>query len=398
MRTKILFCLLFINFYYIHSQTTFKSGYFITNDNEKVECLIKDIDWKNSPENFEYKLSETSEVKENNALSVSEFRLGETIKFIRYTGKVDRSSDGILRTLKSDLNTHKEESVFLKVLIDGAADLLLYEETNYRFYFYALENEDAKQLRFKVYKTKENDIARERIYKQQLWNNLRCTGITMKEVDRLDYTRKDLTDFFIKYNTCRNVEFINYLSKDKRDYFNFSARLGINQTSLSTHSDVVPSRNVDFPEEYSLRVGAELEYVLPYNHGKWSIILEPTYQSYKSTNNSENTSTEVEYSSLEFPIGLRHYFLFNDRSKLFINGYYVLEKTLKAELYINKFAESDRTRVAPNLALGLGYQFDNRFSVEFKYTFKRKILFYSRFFTLESNYNSASVILGYRLF
>ena len=38
-----------------YSQIIFENGYFIDESNNRIECLIKNIDWKNNPTEFEYK-------------------------------------------------------------------------------------------------------------------------------------------------------------------------------------------------------------------------------------------------------------------------------------------------------------------------------------------------------
>ena len=56
-----------------YSQIIFEKGYLINNSNEKIECLIKNNDWKNNPETFEYKLSENSEPAIADVKSAKEF-------------------------------------------------------------------------------------------------------------------------------------------------------------------------------------------------------------------------------------------------------------------------------------------------------------------------------------
>jgi hypothetical protein len=68
IKIQILVCLLTLNFFEVHSQIVFESGYFINDHNQKIECFIKDVDWQFNPYKFDYKLSETSEVQTLNHL------------------------------------------------------------------------------------------------------------------------------------------------------------------------------------------------------------------------------------------------------------------------------------------------------------------------------------------
>jgi len=38
-----------------HSQISYVRGYFIHNSGEKTVCLIRNVDWKNNPQEFDFK-------------------------------------------------------------------------------------------------------------------------------------------------------------------------------------------------------------------------------------------------------------------------------------------------------------------------------------------------------
>ena len=62
------------------SQVVFEPGYFITESNERIECLIRNMDWKNNPYEIEYKLSEASSEKIEGIDNILEFGInGEGI-------------------------------------------------------------------------------------------------------------------------------------------------------------------------------------------------------------------------------------------------------------------------------------------------------------------------------
>ena len=65
------------------AQIKFENGYFITDSNQKIECLIKNIDWKSNPTQFEYQLTQSSEVKIETSKNVKEFAVYNSSKFIR---------------------------------------------------------------------------------------------------------------------------------------------------------------------------------------------------------------------------------------------------------------------------------------------------------------------------
>ena len=73
MRKKILLSIILLLNYYGFSQVNFEKGYFITNSDEKIDCLIKNRDWKNNPIDFEYKLSDNDKFISTNIKLVKEF-------------------------------------------------------------------------------------------------------------------------------------------------------------------------------------------------------------------------------------------------------------------------------------------------------------------------------------
>jgi hypothetical protein len=88
----LLATLLTIN---VYAQVVFESGYFIDNSGQKVECLIRNVDRSDNPTEFQYKLSERSEINTATIESVKEFGVDGFSKYIRSEVKIDRSSDNI---------------------------------------------------------------------------------------------------------------------------------------------------------------------------------------------------------------------------------------------------------------------------------------------------------------
>src|SRR5690606_11264005 len=66
MRKSFYTLLLFFFSFNLSAQITFEKGYFINNQNQKIECLIKNQDWVGIPKEIEYQLSETSSVEKTN--------------------------------------------------------------------------------------------------------------------------------------------------------------------------------------------------------------------------------------------------------------------------------------------------------------------------------------------
>lgn len=396
MKKALLIILTTVLSTHCFSQISFEKGYYIDNDEQKIECLIKNSDWRSNPTEFEYKLSENSEQKKATIELVKEFGIYNYSKFLRTNVNIDRSSKNFddLSILRNPV--FKEETLFLKILIDGKASLYQYIDGNLiRFFFSNDYSNNIEQLVFKNYKVSSDLIGENNMFRQQLLNDLKCQNIKDKDIKKAKYDKDDLSKFFTQYNECDNSESTNFVEKQKRDLFNLSLRLGVNSSSLSIVNGLYSDRSVDFENKLVLRFGIEAEFILPFYKNKWALIIEPTYQSYKSEKELTTSNAKVEYSSIQLPLGLRHYFFLNNNSKIFINASYIRDFPNNSSVSYNTGSEWEITKTDASFGFGIGYKKDDKYSLEFRYHTARAIV-NSDF--IGSDYNTSSIIFGYSIF
>jgi len=395
MKTQLLLLLTTILSLNCYSQISFEKGYYINNSNEKVDCLIKNIDWMNNPTGFEYKLTENSDSQKATIKTVKEFGIYNTSKYGRYLVKIDKSSNAISKMSNVKEGIFEEEELFLKVLIEGKANLYSFEDESLIRYFYSKDNTKIEQLIYKQYLDLENKIATNNRYKQQLWNDLKCTTFRMNKVENLEYKKNELISFFIEYNKCNNQEYINFEEKQKKDLFNLSIRPGFNSSTLSIQNSISSSEDTDFDNEFGFRFGIEAEFIMPFNKNKWAIIIEPTYQYFKSEKGLTNQNVKAEYTSIELPFGVRHYFFLNENSKIFIDGSFLYDFSGNSVIDFNSGPDLE-IKTRNNLAFGIGYKHNDKYSLELRYQTSREIL--DNYTYWSSDYKTLSVIFGYSFF
>ncbi|ASK32273.1 tRNA modification GTPase [Chryseobacterium sp. T16E-39] len=387
-----------------YAQIKFEKGYIINNSGEKTEVLIKDLDWKNNPTEFEYKLNDVSPVKKEDIKNISEFAVNNSEKYVRKTVMIDHSSDIIAYISKNKTPDFKEETLFLKYVVEGKANLFYYQNTDTKRFFYNIDQSDVKQLVYKPYYVSEILVRYNNEYKKQISENLTC-GIENKEIENADYKTNALTKIFVKYNACSNGGSVNYAEiKEKRDFFNLNIRPGISSSKFqTTFNSYDPAGKADFDRKFTFRIGAEFEFLLPYNKNKWAIFIEPTYQYYKT--DSETTvnrgtyferkiTQSIDYKSLDTPIGIRHYMFLNDKSKIFVNAAFILGIGLNSSFKQDNVEMDIKT--ANNIAFGAGYKYDDKFSVELRVNTSRNLL--RNYVMWDSDYSTMSLIFGYTLF
>lgn len=297
-----------------------------------------------------------------------------------------------------------EETVFLKYLVDGKADLLYYENRDLRRFLFRIDNNEIRQLVYKPYYFTELQIAYNEDYKKQLAGNLKCET-TLPDFEKVKYNTKDLIRTFTAYNACSGAAVpVTYEVTEKRDLFNVNIRPGINFSAFETENFYYSSTaTTRFERKPSFRIGVEAEFILPFNKNKWALFAEPTYQSYKAETESviypgqyfESTSKRsIDYKSIELPFGVRHYFFLSNRSKLFINAAYVFDFEMNSSIRYDY--REFKIFSGNNLAFGAGFKYNDRFLIEFRASTARNLML--NYANWTSKYQTYSLLLGYTVF
>ncbi|TDQ28833.1 tRNA modification GTPase [Tenacibaculum caenipelagi] len=409
MKTILSYVVILITTINCYAQITFEKGYFINNSGEKVECLIKNLDWKDNPTEFTYKLTSDSSEKISSISSVEEFGIYNLSKYIRANVDIDKSSDitGKLSDNRNPIFT--KEILFLKVLIEGDANLFSYENSNLKRFFFKKDTDTIKQLIYKRYLSHTPSNGRINInerYKQQLLKSLKCETISIKKIKSLSYKENSLSNFFIKYNQCKNSKTKQFNKTNNVGSFRLTAKIGVNNSSLKIHNENFnDSRNTDFGGKSGIRFGLEGEFILPFNKNKWSILLEANYQSFKTQKTTENNSisggilvSKVDYSSVEAILGIKHNFFLNKKSKIFISVGYLHDFPNNSSILFERgdgsLYNTLDIKAGGSLVIGTGYKYD-KYSFELRYNNRDLLGNYSYW---SSDYKSLSLNIGYTIF
>lgn len=393
---KYLFIVLFQFFTVIYSfgQIVFEKGYYIDNQNRKTECLIKNMDWRNNPAEFTFKQDVNDMPVKLGIDSVKEFCIYGISKYIRVNILVDRSSNNIDGLSDKRNPVWNREQLFLKVILEGKASLYFLEDGNLNRLFYSVSDTSVNQLIYKRFFVGRS-VAENNGFRQQLWVDVKCPGADLRSVEKLQYTLSDIKRYFINYNKCIGDSIIVYGEKIQKDFFNLKIAPGINNSSISLHNGVTSFYDYDFKKTLTFRMGIEAEFILPFNKNKWGIVMEPTYQYFHVIRTEPKKNTEIRYSSVDIPVGLRYYGYLNQDFRLFVNAFFIpnfsrrfsSEITLEGKKYLDISSGSSYAAGA-----GIGYK---KFSFEMRYYTKKKFSNYSSY--LWADYNRLAFILGYRI-
>ena len=371
MKQKITMIILFIGLNVI-AQSKFEKGYVITNNGKKFECLIKNEDWIHTPIKILYKLNENSKIYNISSSQIKELSILNKFLFERHSVEINRYSNKIDKLSSKRTSNFKKETLLLKVLIKGEVSLLLHSSKDVNYFFYK-KNLKVHLLEYKIYKTKSGNISKNLNYIKTLRDELNCNNLN----SNIKYRKKELLKYFYEYNRCRNSSSIIFKREQSTKQFNLSGKLSFGFANYKTSPT------------FNYKLGLEIEYILPFNNNKWSVFIEPTYQSlfndieeqivigYSKPSPSDPNrvtgittyrSKDIKYSSIEIPIAFRHYLFLKKGNKLFINSGFNLDFPINFDL--------DDTPVKSRISyfLGIGKNFKNKYSLELRYNTQKEII------------------------
>lgn len=395
--SQILLLVLMVSSSTMLGQIAFKQAYFIDNSGNKVSCLIKDVEWKSNPTNFEYKLTEDSSVQIANIANVQEFQIENFAKFIRKTVQMDRW-DVFSPVTEQRESVYKTETLLLKEIVKGAATLYGYADGSFSTYFYEVNQAPMRQLVRKNYIIIDA-IGNKRQYvnnmfKRQLYGDLKCDNITENQTKNVSYFEGDFVRFFNKYNSCmgETVE----VAETGKTKIHLTIRPGVVQNSFKIDYPSDARKNIDFGSKTQLRVGLEAEIVLPFNRNKWSLLFEPVYTAFKGDGDQTTFTDNVDYKAIEFQMGVRHYMFLQPESRIFVNAGLVYPLVINDAKYFPKQdAFFTQYRPGVQVMLGAGYKF-KKISGEFRYLGNQSLLADRK--TWNSKFTSFAFVLGYEIF
>ncbi|HLP62992.1 tRNA modification GTPase [Flavobacterium sp.] len=413
MRRLITFLSLLV-FTISYSQINFEKGYYIKNSGEKVECYIKNIGWLNNPVGFLYKSNvEDSTFSEESITNIKEFGIYDVCKYIKAKVDIDYSSKNINQLTINKNPVWTNETLFLKVLIEGDVNLYLYNKGEViRYFFKTSKTDSINQLVYHKYLNEEDNTIIEfnSLYKNQLYSTLTCDAMTLSDFENLQYKKASLSKVIEKHNKCSGISYTNYenASNQKEKVF-LKFNTGLNFASL----DIVdPNQflnlSTEIKNEFIFKVGLEAEYILPFNNNKWSVFLNPSYHKFKAEKNFVNNdglgihsedvnhTVNVDYSIVEIPVGFRYYSYLNSKSRIFYNIAYVFKIDFgSSTISYDNASTVLNLNSRNNFALGIGYCFD-KWNIEYRLNTPGEVI--GGYISWSGKYSTNGLVIGYTIF
>lgn len=330
---KSLFCLLIaISISAVsNAQSIYEAGYFIDNDGNRKECLIKKLPWKDNPTEFEWKKTISSSPKTETIEDIREFGVGQDYQFKRYILEFDMKGDALGFATKSKDPELKIQKIFLRVIVKSATSLYQYTQGGVsRFFFTNDEHIYPELLVYKVFYTPdENEKPGEKIigqentrYKDQLKNIFK---IENEDVSAITYTQNDLKNYFKKYNDSKGDD-IDYTPVKKINQTRIGIVGAVDMISMTHPSPFEEiSEDVEYESTFTPRYGLFIETFIPFSKVDLSFFLEATHRSVSLTGSIPSVTSgeedfKVDYSSLNLAFAPRFHIYLSSKLEFFVEG------------------------------------------------------------------------------
>ncbi|MFB6318841.1 hypothetical protein [Saccharicrinis sp. FJH54] len=364
----------------VSAQNIYKSGFYILNNGKRVNCLIKESDLKNTPESFNYKLSASSYTHRLVVDSVKDVQITDGIRY---------------KWVDISVNNLQSDRLFLNVLVSGKGSLYKYDNGKSVEYYFQIKDSTALYLPPPENGNKQPEFI------TILKNNLSCNDLIDADYSGLTYSDGKLMTLFIRYNVCQQSGYVNIRNKKEYDFFNLYIKPGFSYQSLQ----VVYMRedmpfSIHFGHKPTWRFGLEAEFNMNIINNRTALIIDPSFNYFQAEKVENSIYSNVHYTSVEIPLGIRQYLTLSPKSELFADVAYLVDFGFNSDIeYRDIFGNVepyDLNNAIYSYYFGIGYCWNTKFNVELRYNFQKEL--FPREVYWQTDLSGFSVILGYNLF
>lgn len=300
------------------AQVAYEPGYLISTEGFREPVEIQNFDWRYNPERITV-LRDGLPVEIMTA-RLKEFGIAGKARYVNHTVQLERSHTETRRLARAPAAS-REERVLLRAEVEGPASLYSYRTEEVTKYFFQLDpSTPPVQLAHQRWLDAQNKVKSNDQYISQLRSALKCDDLAPDRGIR--YTLRELRRYILAYNACMGAQseiYANNGAQTKRLYVGVTPGLFLNQYRINQPG--ADRMLVTMDSKTSFRIGAELEYRLPFARNKFALVLEPNYYSYTSSGEYSPVSriemAMVDYSMLEIPVGIRYYSFVGTAVKVF---------------------------------------------------------------------------------
>lgn len=406
-------------------QDNYTSGYYVDQNNKKIEGFIEDTNPYNNPEKINFKSSLEAPTSEISIANIKEFKITSNYKYVNYT--VDYDYDQVVN--RSEINIFgkepnlKKKAILLKVLVEGNATLYKAIVDDCVFFYFKNNNDETPRLLIHRKYNDNKTISENNAFRKQLYDDIKTETLLIDDFLKLDFKESDLVKVFNKTNNASNSLVEQNVSADKgKNKFCYKIFGGVS-TFFAPYT---------FLSEYKLKtsktsfsnpiIGFEFSNILGTDSNRSELFGRLFYQK---TNSESHSSAErngsypgsdvtltSEFSAITISAGYRYAIIKSGKNKFSIDGGLGVSRILSGDFKLHKelyyFIGGtdpittqtedfvfDEYSMSIFLNAGLSYTFNNKYAVNLEYSTPKNYL--SKYTDLSGGYSNFNLIFSYTL-
>lgn len=360
-------------------QSSFKKGYYITNEGVKNEGFIMNFNEKKFEEIVFKTTIEAIDILKIEKERLSEFSIGNT-KYFKKNVNIELLENKMLAKHQNNTEIFKTEvkNLFIKLEF-SSVNLALYSHTDEfeNTYFFIDSNNNLELLEYKKI-VKDGKQIKLNKYRNYLFKNFKLNDTSGSDdklaLGKMKYKLNDLINYFEAYSYQNNqtITVFNDNNRYFKDAINITPKLGYTSLSQKTNNEVsyyntkFSNNTLNFGVDLELFVNSPVKsssFILSYNK-----ILNSKSESkfIFGEGNPENTDVIQEFSMNILEFKYRYYFQLSQNNFMYINGGFFIHNSKGQTKYVfteaNTYVanlEYDNTKNNPSLSLGGGLNFKN---------------------------------------
>ena len=421
MKIILLWSLLFFSVI-AFGQDNFVSGYYIDQNNIKIEGFIEDVNSSNNPESITFKTALDDKSIVIPIANIKEFKVSSNFKHIKYIVKYDYAQ--VMN--KSEINIYGKEldlrkkTVLAKVIVEGETSFLKVVISDISFFYIKNSNDENPRL-LKYRKYNDNNTIRENNeFRKQLYDELKSDKLVMANFLNLKYREADLAPIFKDVNVDNNTLVEQNISVEKyKNKFNFKIIAGLSSAYATYDFKGVTMKPVDITYTNPM-FGFEISTIFGTDSKRSEFFGRVFYQNLKSKANyyAEQNAFIIDYttaytmnsdiSTLNLSGGYRYAIFQKGKNKVTIDGSIGYSSVLSGDAVIDYLVTYTGPNPSPPVEkttpfdtfastlffnVGCGYVFDNKYGVTLEYSPQKNYL--DQYVILEGGYSNFNLIFTY---
>ena len=359
-------------------------GYYITASGQRTEGYFKQADF-NDTASLRFSTSKKGEYAPLSDNVVEYGTDEDRLKFEKHNVNIDISgSDSTSKTPE-----FLTQTVFLNVILKG--DALLYSYTkDYRTkYFLGTQDKPGiNELVNKKYRLENGSTAENPMYRQQLFNALKCKRQTVSDFSGMLYGKKELAQVVQDNNDCMGSGSESFGPKRKSN-FKYTVVGGAYNTMLKIPNGKPDVGSTGSDTNYG--IGIEASYVFSsettelFFRGEFET-MNVTLDETKDLNyNYTRSIYKIKGTAVNIYVGPRYNVFINDNNKIFFDASFCISipsGDITKETIITPPAGGEyngqgfKYGLKPGFAvnLGVGYTLNDKFGLALRYETNRDFL------------------------